>query len=451
MKSFNRSRRGPLLRPSVQFDETTITRFAGLFPFFHFVEEHLDLGNRLRVASHDDRSRVFFPIHHVFLAFMAASLVGVHKLAHLELLRHDRGLQKLSRLQRWPSRKVFATALDASDQTVQGLRSLLTDTGCSTISGEAPFVLDFDTTALLAFGEQEGTCFGFNGKGRNRRRYHPIVATIAETTAVVNADFRDGTAIKAEEYTDFILDSIKKVREHHKGPLNAVRADSGFFSHHFVREMTRNKIPFAVVLPMYQSLKLLVWKTQFNALEHDKDVELAVVPGPQLQLGEEARVVVVRRRIHDPKAPPLGKKVSGDAEWRYQAIATTLPEEEYAPYDVWNFYNHRAEVERVFRDGKGELGLDWLVSQQLRGNETAFLLRLLALNVDRLFHQHANHVAKGRGQKERRLGLGYRQTRLYTLPGRLMDHGGVWLLRLPPNQELASIFRFYDTHLRSGC
>ena len=123
----NLSRKGPLLQPSVHLDDPTITRFAGLIPVFLFADKNLNLTNRLRDASPDARKRVSFPIQHLFSAFMAASLAGVQKLAHLELLRHDRVFQKMVRLKDWPTRKVFAEALNASDQTIRGLSHLITD------------------------------------------------------------------------------------------------------------------------------------------------------------------------------------------------------------------------------------------------------------------------------------------------------------------------------------
>lgn len=442
MMHSNLSRKGPLLQPTVHLDDPTVTRFAGLIPFFLFAEKVLNLTNRLRDASSDSRNRVSFPIQHLFSAFIAASLAGVQKLAHLELLRHDRVFQKMVRLKAWPTRKVFANALDASDQTIQGVSGLLTNLGCSTIPKQQAYVLDFDTTALLAYGQQEGTCFGYNGKGRNRRRYHPIVAAIGETSAVVNASFRDGTALKAEEYGEFLLSTIEKTTACLAGPLTAIRADSGFWSRHLMQTLVDRKIPFAIVHPMYKPLQLLFWKMVFVPQPDDPDLELGVVPGKEMGLPEQVRVVIIRRRVHDPKEPPQGKKANGDPDWRYQAIATTLSTD-MPPVEVWRFYNHRAEIERVFRNGKQELGLGWLVSHSSRGNETAFLLRLLAMNVDILFNQSAQKRATERGEKVQEVGLGYRQTRLYNLAGRLVNRGGSWHLRLPPNRMIGSLIRFY--------
>ncbi len=447
MMHSNLSRKGPLLQPTVHLDDPTVTRFAGLIPFFLFAEKVLNLTNRLRDASSDSRTRVSFPIQHLFSAFMAASLAGVQKLAHLELLRHDRVFQKMVRLKAWPTRKVFANALDASDQTIQGISGLLTNLGCSTIPKQQAYVLDFDTTALLAYGQQEGTCFGYNGKGRNRLRYHPIVAAIGETSAVVNASFRDGTALKAEEYGEFLLSTIEKTTACLAGPLTAIRADSGFWSRHLMQTLVDRKILFAIVHPMYKPLQLLFWKMVFVPQPDDPDLELGGVPGKEMGLPEQVSVVIIRRRVHDPKEPPQGKKANGDPDWRYQAIATTLSTD-MPPVEVWRFYNHRAEIERVFRDGKQELGLGWLVSHSSRGNETAFLLRLLAMNMDILFNQSAQERATERGEKVQEVGLGYRQTRLYNLAGRLVNRGGSWHLRLTPNRMIGSLMRFYAHNLQ---
>lgn len=447
MNRRNPSRKGPLVRPTVQFDDPTLTRFAGLLPLIRYLENELKLPTRLREACETRGRRRLFPIHQVLFAFLVATLAGVAKLAHLDLLRNDRVLAKMSRLARWPVRKVFSLALSGtSDADVSGITSLIRELGCGTFANDESYVLDFDTSALIAYGEQEGAAFGFCGWGRNRRRYYPIVAAVGSTRAAVNARFRDGSAMKAEEEAGFLLETIDDVAKRAVGKLAAIRADAGFWSNHMMTTLLARNIPFAISHPLNAAVKLQLRKLSFAPLDGDEDVELAVVEGKQLGYPDDVHVVVIRRRVHDPKAPPQGKKVDFDPMWRYQAIATSLPSS-WDAYDVWNFYNHRACVELVFRSGKQELGLDWLVSHSFRGNQTAFLMRLLAMNADLSFHAACVAKASAEGRKLLRTGLGFRQTRLYNLAGRLVDHGGNWVLRLAPNRMVRALFTFYAQDL----
>lgn len=80
-------------------------------------------------------------------------------------------------------------------------------------------------------------------------------------------------------------------------------------------------------------------------MEGDADVEVTRIGGELLGLDERPRIAVIRRKVHDPRAPPQGKAIDGDPGWRYQALITTLPGE---PEEVWRSYNGRADCERVF-------------------------------------------------------------------------------------------------------
>ena len=444
----NHSRRGPLPRPSVSFDDPTVTRFSGLLPLIRFLENTLRLPDALKPHGCKTDRRRDFQVNRVHFALIVASLAGISRLAHLDLLRDDRGLHLALRQPRLPSRKVYSSSLnEASDLMIQQLTNLVASLGAQTIPASSSYILDFDNTSLVAHGSQEGTEFGYCGKGRRRRRYLPIVAAYGDGGAVANVDFRDGSSMTSREQMRFVHATIAKTTALRKAGPTAIRMDSGFFSRSALEDLTEKKISFAMVHPMNTRLKLFLWKTQMTELEGDPDIELGEIDGAPMGYPEGTRVVVIRRAVHDRKAPPQGKKVNFDPHGRYQAIITNL-ESDYDAYDVWNFYNHRARCERVFRDGKQALGMGHLVSHSRRGNETAFLLRLIAYNADILFQQAAERAAREHGEKVVRMGLEYRQSRFYNLAGRLVQRRGSWVLRLPPNPRLKKLFRFYAYDLR---
>lgn len=182
---------GPLPAPEVRLDDESLTRFAGMLPFIRFCAETLKLPHALAGATDRSGRRPKHPLHHVLFAFLIGAVLGVGRLRHLELLSDDPLRLKLVRLGSWPVRKVFSAAMEGvSDAGVASLISTLGDLGLRSVPGTTHAVLDFDSTALICFGEQENAVFGYNGKGRNRRRHFPLVASIAESRAVVNAKYR---------------------------------------------------------------------------------------------------------------------------------------------------------------------------------------------------------------------------------------------------------------------
>jgi hypothetical protein len=353
--------------PDVQLSETTLTRYAGAVPLLRYLNEVLELPQRIRVAVPAEGRARKHPVHLVLYAFLVGSLLGIEKLAHLEWLRGDSVVEKYLRLAAWPVRKVFSEGLaSVSDAGVIALSHLLTSLGLLSIAGREEAVLDFDSTALVCFGTQEGAKFGYCGKGRNRRRHHPLVASVAETRAVVHATYRDGSGIDEKEAIAFMREAHARVREKVTGTIS-MRADAGFWSKAMGTWLLEQGIPFAFAMPLLASLKLLLMKVSFKAVaEDDEDIEIGVLGGEALGYSPRLRIVVVRRRIHDRSAPPPGKEVHWDPDWRYQAIVTSL---DWEPVEVWRFYNDRGDAERVFKTGKQALGLGWLVGQALRASK----------------------------------------------------------------------------------
>ena len=438
----NTSRRGPLPAPEAQFSETTLTQYAGAVPMLRFFNESLEIPQQLGVAVPAEGRRRKYPVHHVLYAFLVGALLGIEKLAHLEWVRGDCVVEKFLRLAAWPVRKVFSQALSSvSNAGLAAISEMLTALGLRSIAGRTTAIVDADSSALVCFGTQEGAEFGYCGKGRNRRRHHPLVASVAETRAVVHSIYRDGSAIDANEAIAFLGEAVARVRKTVTG-LVSLRADSGFWSRAMGVWLLAEGIPFAFAMPLYPSLKLLLTRVSFSQVDaDDPDIEIGKLGGAAFEYDPRLRIVVVRRRVHDDAAPPPGKVVEWSPAWRYQAIVTSM---DWDPVDVWRFYNDRGDAERVFKTGKHGLGLGWLVSHDFRANTVAFLLRLIAYNADLLFHQAAERHAVAAKRPVHRAALQARQHYFYKLAGRLLRAHNRWILRLPANDRVAAMWAFYD-------
>ena len=440
------SRRGRLPAPRVLANDRSLTQFSGLVPFIRFLVEKLDIVSRLvRVAPSDGRKRVF-KRHLVLLTFMVGAVAGVKRLDHLAWLRGDAVLLKFLRMPRWPVRKVFSQALaGVTDRGIAALQALISDVGLRPLRGRHRAVLDVDSSAIVAFGTQEGTCFGYSGKGRNRRRHHPLVASEAETRAVVHADYRDGSAIDADEAIAFVLRSLNVMR----GILSVgaeviLRADAGFWSNKMGEWLMEHGVRFIFSLPLRPGVKLMLRTTRWRGLDGDPDIQGTVISGARLGMDPRLRVLGIRRRVFDPKAPPQGKRIDGCEQWRYQALVTVMTGQ---PEDLWRFYNGRADCERVFKVARNALGMGCLVGQQLRANETAFLLRILAFNADLRFQAHAEEQASAAGRPAIRMGLVTRQRRFFNAAGRLLRTHGRWVLRVRDNPVGERLWAFYAPEL----
>ena len=446
----NTTRRGPLPTPSVRADDSSLTRFAGLVPLARFANEALELPALLREAAPTPGRRRVYPVHLVLYAFVMGALLGVQRLAHLDWLRGDAVVLKFLRLPSWPVRKVFSAALaGVSDGTLARLKDLLTELGLRGVTGASSVVADFDSSALVAFGQQEGAVFGYSGRGRNRRRHHPLVASVADGRTVFHMKYRDGSAFDADQVVGFFDESLSRLRRRLPDATLTFRADSGFWSAKVGDWLLDQGLSFFFALRMHAGVKLMLPTVCFREVEdEDGDLQVGTLDGEVLGMDKRLRITVIRRRVHDPKAPPPGKVIQTSPEWRYQAVLTN--ETDWEPLDVWRFYNDRGDCERVFKTAKHGLGLSWLVAHGLRANTVAFLLRLLAFNVDQLFQAEAERVARIDGRPQRHCGLLYRQVRLFNCAGRLLREHGRWVLRISDNERLRRLWRFYAPELFAG-
>jgi len=437
------STRGRLPVPEIRADDPALTRFAGAIPLVAFMTQELRLIPALRdVVRHRGRQRLYAP-HLLLFSFVVGVLVGVERMAHLEWLRDDAVLLKWLRLPSWPVRKVFSKALaNLTEAGRARLEALVGELGVATLpAGTNSVVVDIDPTALVDYGTAEGSKFGYCGKGRRRRRHYPIVASLAETRAVLAAVYRGGDQLNSAELVAFFQRARDRIVDTlGSGVTVFFRGDSGMGVKPVVNWLMEQGHSFAFALAMRPQIKSMLVQAQWSVDPDDEMIEFTKVAGRVCGLPDGTWVIGIRRRDDDDENPAQGKLLPGCRTYRYQSLITS---EDWEARDVWRFYNHRADCERVFRVGKQVLGMGHLVSRTYSANAAAFLLRLLAFNVDIRFQQKAEELAEDQGRKVHRVGLQWRQFRFYCSPGRLLREHGRWILRVPTNPSLARVWAFY--------
>ena len=437
----NSTRRGLLPTPEIRPDDSTLTRFAGAIPLIAFMTKDLRLVSRLNdVVRYRGRRRRYGP-HVVLFAFIVAALMGVRRLAHLDWLKDDAVLVKWLRLPSWPVRKVFSMTLAAGGPEMRArLEQLVGVVGVNSLpKGTTSLVIDTDNTALVAHGRQERAEFGYCGKGRRRRRHYPFVASVAETRAIVAVKYRGGEGLRTPEVLEFFGHLVARLVAHLGTAVQLhFRGDSGLATLALMAWFQEQGHAFTFALAMKRHIKPALHRATWVVDPDDDEIEFTAIDGLTVGMHPGVRVIGIRRRDDDPSEPAQGKLLPGCH--RYQTLVTST---DWEPRDVWRFYNHRADCERVFRTGKQAIGMAHLVGQSFDANATAFLLRCLAFNADLRFQQHAEQTAAAQGRKVRHVGLEWRQFRFYCSPGRLLREHCRWVLRVPTNTRLAELWRFY--------
>jgi hypothetical protein len=265
--------------------------------------EQLDLTSRLRAIVGTGGRRRVYPVHLALLAFMVGSLAGMERLAHFDAFQGDCLVIRALRFSQWPVRKVVSVALASlSEAQRDQVVDLVTEVGLSTLPPSTKSVIiDFDPTVIVSYGD-------------------------------------------ADEIVSFMEDVLERVRAYF-GEDCAItfRDDAGLWNAKVKFWHLENPVAFAMAMPLKPGVKLYAQVVQFSEVNEDPDIQAALVNGEQVGAGAGVRVAIVRRRVHDPKAPPQGKVIPGVTGWRYQAVVS---DRDWPADDLWRFYDGRADCER---------------------------------------------------------------------------------------------------------
>jgi hypothetical protein len=152
---------------------------------------------------------------------------------------------------------------------------------------------------------------------------------------------------------------------------------------------------------------------------------------------EARRMVVIREEIKEgekKKKEPRLLELKGHT---YQVIVTNI--EGWAPEEVWRFYNGRASVENMVKEGMMGYGLDVNVSHCYGANMAHFYITMLTYNLMNWFKEGVLGQ-----QRVKRMAKWVRQ-RFFLIAGRLVTRSRRLLLRLSQS------WPWKEEYLRAEC
>ncbi len=215
-----------------------------------------------------------------------------------------------------------------------------------------------------------------------------------------------------------------------------LRGDNSFFDGDFLEEMERKGIGYAIAAKLYAPIQYLLAGLDY------RDIGDGISAGEFHYQGswkKERRMVVIREAIREEgKKQPKLFELQGCS---YQVIVTNI--EEWEPEEVWRFYNGRANVENMIKEGIMGYGLDVTVSHCYGANVAHFFLVMLAYNLMNWFKEGVL------GQKKvKRMAKWIRQ-RFFFIAGKLVRRGRRWVLNLPNNWPWQEEYRQAERRLEA--
>ena len=303
--------------------------------------------------------------------------------------------------------------------------------------GAGAVTIDLDSTICKVHGKaKHGAAYGYT----RQLGYHPLLATRADTGEVLHARLRKGSSQRGHKR--FVEELIARVRRAGAtGPLT-LRADSGFWSYSLIDTLARLKVSWSVTIAINAQVRSAI-----EGIDETAWQPISYPAGGEAQVAEtilvtgtrgnrrELRLVVRRTRLTEAAQRRLWP------DWRHHAFITNV---ELGTVAVDQFHRDHATVELAIRDLKEGAGLEHCPSGRFFANAAWLGCAVLAHNLIRWTARLGDVHPAEQLTVTRTI-----RTRLFELPGRLVNRSRQWVLRLPTRWPWATKFNTALDRIRS--
>ncbi|MDX9752296.1 MAG: IS1380 family transposase [Flavobacteriales bacterium] len=316
---------------------------------------------------------------------MVSAVLGSRRMAHTGMLRTDEVIKEMFNWQGgMASQSTFSRFFRKF--TTEGNDALFT-----TLMRKwwdrmriEKVTIDFDSTVLVRYGEQEGATVGYNPKKPGRASHHPLMAFCDELKMVVNGWMRPGNTHDAADVEHFLAQLLLIVPARRIGLL---RGDSGFYGEPFMRALEQDKVPYIIRGRLTSALlaRIMHVKEWHHNDAIFKHAQYAEIRYKATGWSKARRAVVVRRPKQDRKAPPV--LFEGEAMHKDYEIAVYFTTCTLSASKVHGLYNQRGDSENRIKELKYDYGIDGFALKDIAATEAVFRFILLAYNIMALFKQ----------------------------------------------------------------
>jgi len=320
-------------------------------------------------------------------SFICSVWCGATKFIHTELTRNDRALSQIFGWHRVPGQDAYKRFFSKFSQTDNLAVSDYFFRWIIDNYHYDNFTLDFDSSVLTRYGEQEGAKRGYNPQKKGRSSHHPLMAFISDLRIVANFWLRSGDTSSSNNFLAFLENTLEKL-ENKK--VSLLRLDSGFCSNEimdYLENYRENKsLNYIVAARLYQPIQRLIAQNDIW-LALDDGIEICEKEYRALDWKKSRRIIIVRQKTAiRPKA--TGKTLSLFPEeeiaqnYRYSAYFTNL---DFAAAEIWRMYRGRGDAENRIKEIKHDFGFDCFNLNGFYATEAALIFVMISYNLMSIF------------------------------------------------------------------
>ncbi len=372
----------------IEYSDKAVTPFGGMSLMKRFIDKVGIQEYLQELPLPEPGSNRGYDPTQIIESFWLGIWTGASRYIHCDWLRYDKVLQDIFKFENMPSQSTYSRFFNKFSQ---GLNDEIFPTTQDWFFRQLEvdnLTIDFDSTVITRYGEQEGSAKGYNPNKRGRNSHHPLMAFVSQTRMVANAWLRPGNTAASSNCINFMKETFSSCLKSKK--VGLVRADSGFYTEEILNFLEEESKNYVIAVRMYPNVKseVLGQKTWINLC---KGIELSEMKF-QHENGKLRRYIIVKKKVEDrPNAG--GKMLFEDLPgYRFSCYVTNLE----LPLDqIWNIYNSRADCENRIKELKQDFGLESFCMQDFWATEASFRFIMIAYNLMSLFRHFAlNHHNK---------------------------------------------------------
>jgi len=291
-------------------------------------------------------------------------------------------------------------------------------------------VIDLDSTICEVHGKhKQGAAYGYT----RVLGYHPLLAVWAATGEILHARLRKGSSQRGAKR--FCEELVARVRRAGASGQLVVRGDAGFYSWALIDTFRRLGVAWSITVIGNPQVKAAIEAIDDDAwipIDYPQDGEAQVAEttyvtgGATKRKERRVRLVVRRTRLTDPTQLALWPN------WRHHAFITDL---DLPVVEMDRFHREHATVELTIRDLKEGAGLEHCPSGRFFANAAWLACAVVAHDLVRWTAALGDIHPPDELTVMRTV-----RTRVFSLPGRLVNRSGRLVLRLPRRWPWASTF-----------
>jgi hypothetical protein len=429
----------------VAFSGKNYTPFGGLSLFNKFlcklgVEKFLDVVHPSGDKSEELKALPLvkeggYSVGRKILSVVNGLVLGLERPSDTKILQKDKVAQTLLEYEGYPHQSTlsrFLKSFRVKGAIAIGKKNLqLLLRVRNNFADWLKLTLDLDSEVKTVYGNQQRAKVGYNPKKPGRKSYHPLFCFIGETRDFLLGQLRAGNKYTGTGAIDFLQECLRIIPVHIRRIY--LRADSGFYAFDFLHFLEKRGVLYAISVKLYPTIQTKLVNLSYRDI--GGGVAVAEYEENRSQGRNKLcyRMVVIREETKEGRPKKKQPKLFELQGYSWQVIATNIWQG--APENLWRFYNERANIENMIKEGAQSFGLEVSPSHQYAGNMAYFQMGMLAYNLLNWFKE------KALNQTEHKKMLKWIRRHYFLIAGRLVRSGRSLVLKLSQNYPWQEEYR----------